>query len=385
MRVALVHDWFTGMRGGEYVFEAIAELFRRPTLLTLLYVPGSASPAITALPRRTSFIQRLPQAERRYRHFLPLMPRAIEALDASEFDLVVSSSHCVAKGIRKREGAVHVSYLHAPMRYMWDRFDDYFGPGQASLPVRLAARAIRGRMQAWDRRASQPDRIDALLANSAFIAAQIRANYGREARVIHPFVDLERFNRRRDPGRNYLMVGAFAPNKRVDLAVEAFNRLKLPLLIVGSGQEEARLKRLAGPTVDFLGPLSNDAIADLYARCRAFVFPGVEDFGITPLEAMASGAPVIAYGAGGALETVVDGRTGLFFSPQEPGALAEAVRKVEAGEAAFDPEACRARAREFSRPAFQAAFLAEVRAAWSRAGKPGDALEAELARPGAPA
>ncbi|MGE0614523.1 MAG: glycosyltransferase [Bacteriovoracia bacterium] len=362
-RVALVHDWLTGMRGGELVLDAIAELFPQAELFTLLYVPGKLSPNIVALKRHTSLLQRMPMAERKYRHYLPLMPKFAEGLDVRDFDLIVSSSHCVAKGVRKRPDAVHVSYVHAPMRYMWDRFDDYFGPGRASLPVRLAARALRPYLQGWDRRTSQDDNVDVLVANSQFIAGQIRAAYGREASVIYPFVDYARFaNQPRAPGKSYLMVGAFAPNKRVDVAIEAFNRLKLPLLIVGGGQEERRLRKMAGPTIDFLGQLSNSAIADLYAKCRAFIFPGLEDFGITPLEAMAAGAPVIAYGAGGATETVTS-ETGILFKPQTPEALMDAVSRMESGGAPISPEACRARAAQFSRERFQREFQAVVQAA----------------------
>ncbi|MGZ3700027.1 MAG: glycosyltransferase, partial [Bdellovibrionota bacterium] len=229
LKVALVHDWMTGMRGGEAVFEAIAELFPRADLFTLLYVPGKVSPTITTLKRHTSWLQKVPQAEKRYRSFLPLMPKMIERFDLQGFDLVISSSHCVAKGIRKPPGAVHVSYVHAPMRYIWDRYEDYFAPGRASAPVRLAARTVRGKLQAWDRAVSGADRVDVMIANSRFIASQIRAAYGREAQVIYPFADLTRFNQPRRVGKNYLMVTAFAPYKRVDVAIEAFNRLKLPL------------------------------------------------------------------------------------------------------------------------------------------------------------
>lgn len=377
IRIALVHDWLTGMRGGEYVLEAIAELFPRSDLFTLISVPGKSSPTLTTLPRHTSLLQKIPGAERRYRSFLPLMPRLIERFDLTGFDLVLSSSHCVAKGIRKPPGSVHVSYVHAPMRYMWDRYDDYFGPGKASPPVRLAAKAVRKYLQDWDRRVTTPERVDLLIANSAFIAEQIRRAYGRESRVIHPFADLSRFVLPRQEGRNYLMVTAFAPYKRVDLAIEAFNRLKLPLLIVGGGQDDHKLRKLAGPTVDFLGPLSNAAITELYSKCRAFLFPGVEDFGITPLEAMASGAPVIAYGEGGAAETVTE-KTGLFFRPQSVEALMEAVLKVERHEVTFSAEECRARAAWFSKERFQKELLAAIREAWANAGKDPAPLEEKI-------
>jgi len=368
LRVALVHDWLTGMRGGESVLEAMAEVFPKAHLFTLLYVPGRISPLLTTLKRTTSWLQKVPGAEQRYRHFLPLMPSMIESFDLAGYDLVLSSSHCVAKGIRKAPGAVHVSYVHAPMRYVWDRYDDYFGRGRASLLVRLAAGAVRGRLQRWDASVSGPDRIDQIVANSQFIADRVKEFYGRDAKVVYPFADLTRFSGVRKAGRHYLMVGAFAPYKRIDIAIEAFNRLKLPLMIVGTGQDADRLKRLAGPTVEFMGKLSNAAISDLYAKCRAFVFPGVEDFGITPLEAMAAGAPVVAYGVGGAAETVIPG-TGSLFSPQSADALVSAIQKIERGETNFSEEDCRARAREFTRERFQSEWLAAVREAWVRAGK----------------
>lgn len=370
MRVALVHDWLTGMRGGEYVLEAIAELFPNAELFTLISIPGSVSPTLISLKKHTSWLQRVPGAEDRYRYFLPLMPSMIERMDLNGFDLILSSSHCVAKGIRKPPGAVHVSYVHAPMRYVWDRFEDYFGPGRSSLPVRIAANTIRRRLQAWDRRVSQADRVDALIANSHFIAQQIEAAYGRPAdAVVFPFADLSRFQAARKPGTSYLMVGAFAPNKRVDLAIEAFNLLKKPLYIVGKGPEDARLKKMAGPTISFLGSLSNTLIADLYAKCRAFIFPGLEDFGITPLEAMGAGAPVIAYGKGGILDTVIDGKTGLLFQDPTPESLAEKILEFEARPDAITEFACRQRASEFTRTRFQNEFLEVVKKVWQNQGK----------------
>ncbi len=368
MKIALVHDWLTGMRGGEYVLEAIAELYPNAELFTLLYLPGRVAPAITVLKKHTSWLQKVPAAEKRYRHFLPVMPSIIEKFDFTGFDLILSSSHCVAKGIRKPKDSVHISYVHAPMRYMWDRYEDYFGPGRASFITRMAAKSVRQRLQDWDRRVSTPDRIDAIIANSQFIANQIQKHYGRESKVIYPFANLSRFNLPRQAGKNYLMVTAFAPYKRIDLAIKAFNQLKLPLLIVGSGQDSDRLKKLAGPSIHFLGSLSNSTIADLYAKCRALIFPGVEDFGITPLEAMASGAPVIAYNEGGATETVTE-KTGILFSLQTVEGLVAAIQKMEDEFQRFSEADCRSRAREFSRERFQNEFQKVVHETWVQAGK----------------
>jgi glycosyltransferase involved in cell wall biosynthesis len=347
------------MRGGEYVLEAIAALFPNAELFTLLHVPGSIHGPLAELPIHTSALQHMPAAARLYRHYLPLMPAFASTLDVRSFDVVVSSSHCVAKGVEKAPNAVHVSYVHAPMRYMWDRFDDYFGP-RSSLPVRLAAQACRPFLQSWDKRVSQAERVDTLIANSRFIAGQLERNYGRQAEVIYPFVDVERFTGPRSPSDHYLMVGAFAPNKRVDLAIEAFNRLKLPLKIVGKGQEEARLRSLAGPTIEFLGALSNARIAELYSSARAFIFPGIEDFGITPLEAMASGCPVVAYAEGGALETVRDGITGLHFREQTPEALMGCIKRLESGDVHFDEAQIRSHAAQFSKARFQRELMSSV-------------------------
>lgn len=373
LRVALVHDWLTGMRGGEYVLEAIAELFPEAEIFTLVSFEDKISAPLRRHRIHTSFLQKIPGIEKRYRHFLPLMPSAIERFDLTGFDLILSSSHCVAKGIPKPEGAVHVSYVHAPMRYMWDRYNEYFGPDRARLPVRLAAASMRPYLQHWDVRSSRPAQVDAFAANSRFIAQRMHELYGRDARVIYPFADFSRFSGARKPGPKYLMVGAFAPYKRVDLAIEAFNRLGLPLQIVGSGQDEEKLRAMAGSTIEFLSSISNEAIAELYSKCRAFVFPGKEDFGITPVEALASGAPVIAFGEGGASETVTE-KTGLFFREQTVEALSEAVMKIESGSVRPLEVDCRARAQVFSRARFQQEFAALIHDTWRTAGKSGALL-----------
>lgn len=363
-RVALVHDWLTGMRGGERCLEVFCELFPGADLYTLLHVPGSVSPLIERRRIVTSFVQRLPAAATRYRHYLPLFPLAVERFDLRGYDLVVSLSHCVAKSVRVPPGALHVCYCFTPMRYVWDLYDDYFGRSRltrALMPP--VARALR----AWDRATS--GRVHRYVAISRFIADRIRRCYGRDADVIHPPVEVDRLplGESRD-GAFYLVVSALAPYKRVDLAVEAAGRLGRRLVVVGTGQEERRLRRLAGPTVDFLGWRSDEEIAGLYRRARALLFPGVEDFGIVPLEAMAAGCPVIAFGEGGALETVVppgddEPPTGLFFREQTVEALAAAMLELESGRHRFEPKALRARAEAFDRPRFKervAAYLAAL-------------------------
>ncbi|MBC7386437.1 MAG: glycosyltransferase [Cryobacterium sp.] len=359
-RVAVVHDWLNGMRGGEAVLEAILELYPQAEIFTLVCEPAKISEKIKRHVIHTSRMQTIPGAVARYRHFLPLMPKFIESFDLRGFDLIISSSHCVAKGIRKPAGAVHVAYVHAPMRYVWDRFNDYFGAGRASLAVRIAAGVLRGKLQKWDRRTSSRENIDLVLSNSRFIADRILEFWGREAKVVNPFVDFARFSKPRDPKSFYLVFGAFAPYKRIDLAIEAFRRLQLPLVIAGGGQEVEKIRYLVQNTkIELIPHPSNEEVNRLLSECRALVFPGIEDFGITPLEAMAAGAPVIAIDAGGARETVTKD-TGVFFGEQTVDAVVNAVLKIEQGHAKITEQACRKRAADFSKTRFQREFLAGV-------------------------
>jgi glycosyltransferase involved in cell wall biosynthesis len=312
VKVALIHDWLNGMRGGEIVFDALLDLYPDADVFTLIYEPRKLSPEMREkLSKRkvhASWMNALVFTRKNYRQLLPLLPFAIRSFDVTAYDLIISSSHCVAKGVRKRSDAYHVAYIHAPMRYMWERFEDYFGKGRINPLIRLMAQMFRPFLQYWDKRTAQADRVDQLASNSDFIGEQIERCYSRTATTVYPFAKLERFNRPRTPGNFYLMVGAFAPYKRTDLAMEAFARMGLPLKIVGHGQDEERLHalkiKLGAGNIEFLSRPSNDQIERLYAECKAFIFPGIEDFGITPLEAMASGAPVIACGEGGAKETV---------------------------------------------------------------------------------
>jgi len=366
VKVALIHDWLVTYRGGEKVLEAIAELFPSAEVFTLFHEPGSTSQAIESRVIHTSFLDKIPLARRRYRHLLPLLPKAIESLSLDGFDLIVSSSHCVAKGVKKSKGARHISYVHAPMRYMWDRFDDYFGPKRASWPVRAAAHAIRPYLKAWDKKSAAG--VDLFIANSHFIASKISEFYGRTSEVIHPTVELHRFASTSlegtGQGNYFLWLGALAPYKRADLAIEAFRQSGLPLWVAGDGQEAKSLSRNLPANVKMLGRVSDDELPSLYRNARAFVFTGEEDFGLTPIEALTSGRPVIAFARGGALETVTP-QTGIFFHSQTTQSLNEAISSFDAFEKAFRPEDARAQALKFSKQAFQQRFLQQVEKAKS--------------------
>ena len=366
-RVVLVHDWLTGMRGGEKVLESFCRLCPQAPLYTLLHNPGSVSPLIEDRPIVTSFLQRLPWVASRYRHYLPLFPRAVESLRLPACDLVLSSSHCVAKGVVAPHGALHVCYVHTPMRYVWDLYEQYFGPGRGGL-ARHVMPFLRGYLQNWDQRTSS--RVHHFLANSRHVARRIERHYRRQSTVIHPPVESTRFAPASSVEDYYLVVSALVPYKRVDLAVLACSRLGRRLKVVGTGPELKALRDLAGPTVEFLGWQPDAALPELYARARALIFPGEEDFGITPLESMASGRPVLALARGGALETVVapgDGQgrpaTGLFFAEQSAPALAAALEGLEDGLGAFDPQALAAHAAGFDTQVFEervAAFLTKA-------------------------
>ena len=349
MRVALVHDWLTGMRGGERVLEVLCELFPDADLFTLLHVPGTVTPPIERLAPRTSFVQRLPLAKQWYRYYLPLFPRAIESFDLAGYDLVVSSSHCVAKSVITRAPTRHVCYCHTPMRYAWDQFDRYMGPARIGrLPSALASGLMR-RMARWD--AATAGRPNRYVANSRYVASRIRRYYNREAVVVYPPVDTEFFHPDgRPPERHLLIVSALVPYKRIDVAIEAAGLAGLPLRIVGDGPERTRLAAAAGPGVEFLGRRPDIEIRELYRSAAAVILPGEEDFGIVPLEAQACGRPVVALGRGGALETVVPGKTGVLVDDDSPACLAEGLRAVMG--TGFDSAAIRAHALRFGRGRF---------------------------------
>lgn len=365
MRVAIVHDWLNGMRGGERVLEALLELYPSAELYTLFHDPGSVSEQIESRPILASVLDRLPGGRRYYRHLLPLYPWAVGRFDLTGFDLVISSSHCAAKGVRVPELTPHVCYCHTPMRYLWDQYDAYFAKGRVSLPTRLAMSVVAGPLRRWDARTALE--VDHFVANSRHIQDRIKRCYGRESNVVHPPVDLERFSPGPEPRADfYLTLGALVPYKRLDLAVAAFNRLGQPLRVVGAGVERKRLRAMAGPNVRIEGLVSDEEVVTLLARCRALILPGVEDFGIGVVEALASGAPVIALGEGGALDTVHEAgngtdpsmANGVFFPEQTVEALLQAVERFQRLD--FDPAAVAASAADFSRSRFLQGMRVEI-------------------------
>ncbi len=355
MRTAVVHDWLNGMRGGEKVLEAMLPVLPDPTVFTLFHVPGSVSPEIERYPIRASFLNRLPFSRTHYRHFLPLFPSAVESFDLSGFDLVVSSSHCAAKGAIAPPGAPHLCYCHTPARYAYEQFDTYFPPGRTRMRALKALGVARFRR--WDgKTAERPTRY---LANSTAVAGRIRLHYGREATVCPPPVDVEFFRPGPERRESFLLaVGSLVPYKRFEEAIAAAKRVGRKLVIVGGGPEEKRLDALAGPSVLILVNQPAEELRGLYRTCAFFVQPGEEDFGIAAVEALACGAPVVALGRGGVRDIVTDGANGVLYEPDDPEGLAGAVAR--ASRIQFDYTALRASALPFSRERFLQQFRNEM-------------------------
>jgi glycosyltransferase involved in cell wall biosynthesis len=349
------------MRGGEKVLEAIAELYPEAAIHTLLHVRGSVSPVLERRPGRRSFVQRLPGAGRHYRSYLPLFPTAIEQFDFDGVDLVISTSHCAAKSVVVPGRARHICYCHSPMRYAWDQFDSYFGPAQVGKTRSKLLRPVLARLARWDR--DTAGRVDRYVANSHYVAGRIGRYYNRRSTVVYPPVDTDYYTPEpaRRPEPFFLAVSALAPYKRLDVAIGAVASIGGTLTIVGRGPEEARLRRLADTTsanVEFAGWLDDDEIRERYRRTRAVIMPGVEDFGMVPVEAQACGRPVVALAQGGALESVVDGVTGLLVQEPTVEAFAAALRDVSSRD--FDSLAIRRHAESFGKSRFQRQFQAIV-------------------------
>jgi len=362
IKVALVHDWLTGQRGGEKVLEVLAEIFPRAPIFTLLHIKGSQSRLIESREIRTSFIQGMPRLKEKYRFYLPLFPLAVELFDLRGFDLVVSSSHCAAKGVIPSPDALHVSYIHSPIRYAWNQYFAYFSTDQLSVIQRLVIPPVIHRLRVWDESSSA--RVDHFIANSANVARRIMKYYRREADVIHPPADTDFFQPAADGAKRdgFLIVSALVPYKRIDLAIEAFNESGDTLKIVGVGPDYKKLKKKARSNIAFLGQVPAEVLRELYQNTRALVLPGEEDFGITAVEAQACGTPVIAFGRGGALESVIPGETGLFFPELTALSLQAALDKFQSLK--FNEAAVRSNAERFSRSAFKEKLAAYLERKW---------------------
>jgi len=347
VRVALVHDWLTGMRGGEKVLEGLCKLYPDADLFTLFHQPGSVSPLIERHRIQTSWLQRLPFASRHYRRYLPLFPSAVERFDLRGYDFVISSSHCVAKSVIPATHARHLCYCHSPMRYAWDQFDAYFGVDRVGYAAsRWVYRPTMTRLARWD--AATANRVHRFVANSRHVAGRIARYYNRTASVVYPPVDTTFYCPAAiPPESHFLIVSALVPYKRIDLAIEGCRRAGARLRIVGDGPERARLERLGGDDVTFVGSVPDEAIRDEYRRTMALLLPGEEDFGIAPVEAQACGRPVVAFGRGGALETVIDGETGVLFSELTAESIRAALDRVT--RMRVDSSRLREHAQRFSR------------------------------------
>jgi glycosyltransferase involved in cell wall biosynthesis len=348
MKVAIIHYWLVGMRGGEKVVEALCEMYPQADIFTHVYVPDTISERIRQHRIIPTFINSLPRAAKMYKTYLPLMPLALEQLDLRGYDLVISSESGPAKGVIPPSEALHVCYCHTPMRYIWNMYHDY--RNSAGRLTRMMMPPLSHYLRMWD--VTSAARVDSFVANSTTVAGRIRRYYQADSVVIHPPVDTEAFSiaAPSELGDFYLMAGELVSYKRPDLAVRAFNEMKQKLVVIGGGEMLGEVRRLAGPTVTIMGPQPFEVLKQHYARCRALIFPGEEDFGMVPVEAMASGRPVIAFGKGGATETVADGISGVFFAEQTVEAICSAVREL--ADLKIDPKKIVANASQFGREPF---------------------------------
>jgi glycosyltransferase involved in cell wall biosynthesis len=366
MNIAFIHEWIASYAGSEKVLTAMAELY--PDAPIYLTIHNERYTRGTPLEHRlihTSFLQRLPWARTKHHLYLPLMPYAVEQHNLSAHDVVVSSSHAVAKGVLTRSDQLHISYVHTPMRYAWDMYLGYEGQGGRSRgPAGWAARWILHYLRMWDRLSA--DRVDVMVANSQYVARRIWKTYRRRAQVIYPPVDIDRFRPDRKREDFYLVVSRLVAYKRVDLIIEAFRRLDKPLVVIGTGPEEHKLRRLAGPTVRFLANTDDQTVTDHMERCRALVVAAEEDFGITSVEAQAAGAPVVSYGQGGSRETIVDGKTGVLFARQDVDDLCLAVQHLQTLSSVMLAEQMRLQVERFSKTRFKREIGSLIDRAWSR-------------------
>ncbi|MEM5516228.1 glycosyltransferase [Henriciella sp. AS95] len=350
MRVALVHYWLNGMRGGERVLEAFAEMFPNADIFTHVVDRSKLSDTLNRHNIQTTFISKLPFANKHYQKYLPFMPRALEELDLSEYDLVISSESGPAKGVITKPGAFHLCYCHSPMRYIWDQFHHY--RASAGWPAKLVFPGIAHRLRNWD--VASAARVDQFVANSNFVAKRIEKFYRRDSEVIFPPVAVDEFSAVvPEEGADYfLAAGELVGYKRFDLVVDAFNELGLKLVVVGDGEERAALEKKAKDNITFLGRVPFTQLKRHFANCKALIFPGEEDFGMVPVEVMAAGKPVIAYGRGGALDTVIPGVSGVLVNEQTAEAFVAAIERFD--PAAFPREQLIQHAQKFSKNEFKA-------------------------------
>ena len=356
LRTALIHDWLTGMRGGEKALEVFCEMFPEADLFTLVHIPGTTSPTIERRRVKRSPIQWLPFAGRLYREYLPLFPIAVEQFDLDAYDLVISTSHCAAKSVVVTGRARHLCYCLTPMRYAWDQFDAYFGPDRIGVAASRALRPVLAAMARWDR--ATEGRVHRYLAISQYVARRIAVYYNRESTLVYPPVDTEFYTPESNPPAppaaplqpKFLVVSALVPYKRVDLAMMAARRAGVGLTVVGGGPERANLEQFTGDGVELVGWRSDEDIRELYRSSVAAILPGEEDFGIVPVEAQACGRPVVALGRGGALDTVADGETGILVGDTSVEALADGL--LRAASIPWDSGRIRRHAERFSRQRF---------------------------------
>jgi len=352
-RVAIIHYWLVGMRGGEKVLESLCRMFPQADIFTHVYVPGKVSALINSHRVMTTSVGRLPFAAKLYQKYLPLMPRALEEIDLSGYDLVISSEAGPAKGVIAPPDAPHLCYCHSPMRYLWDQYHTY--RNSAGFLTRQLMPHLAHGLRSWD--VTSAARVDGFAANSHHVAARIRKYWRREADIVYPPVAVQDFAPvpMAERGEFYLWAGELAPYKRPDLAVKAFRQMNKPLIVIGGPEKAgAALKAMAGDKTQFLGQVPFEILKTYMARCKALIFPDEEDFGMVPVEVMASGRPVIAYGRGGALDTVIDGKTGLLFRDQSVDGLIAAVERFEQlGLNDLDPAALVNHAKRFDEAAFQ--------------------------------
>ena len=365
-RIAIVHEWFTSRAGSEKVVEQILRIYPNADLYSLVdFLPEELRYFIQHKPVNTSFIQQLPFAKRHFRHYLPLMPTAVEQFDLSDYDLIISSHHAVAKGVLTRPDQLHISYVHTPLRYGWELQHQYLHQAGLTHGTKsILTRAILHYLRLWD--VASAHRVDHYVANSRYVARRIEKTYRRPAEVIYPPVDTQRFAVKDGRTREdfYLVVSRFVPYKRVDLAIAAFNELGLPLVIIGDGASRKALQKMAAPNIRFLGKQTDSAVSNYMQRCRGLIFPPEEDFGITPVEAQAAGAPVIAYAKGGQAETVLHERTGLLFSHQTVESLVHSVKRLQASVDQFETGELVDNARRFATDQFCTRFKNFVENAW---------------------